>query len=60
MIILMPCPFCGAHLEQDDKEHPGIAFHPGTLYDGECIMSGRSVFITRDGKLWNRRKGHGI
>lgn len=53
------CPFCGAELgfwEWETRPDRAAWFHPGTITDGECILSGKG-FYPYQRELWNRREG---
>ena len=51
-IDLLPCPFCDRELTQTS---PGWWEHPGSAYDGTCLLAG---YRTQGWRAWNRRPPH--
>ncbi len=53
-----PCPFCQAELERHEITYPNtslpVFFHPGTITDNSCVLSGRG-FYEDQREMWNRR-----
>lgn len=56
---LKDCPFCGDALFQVQGEFKGplahLWFHPGTVTDGKCLLSGKGYY-GGDLARWNRRQ----
>jgi hypothetical protein len=54
-----PCPFCGKAFVEPPNPVSPIVFHPGTITDGDCALSGMG-FREHQFAMLNKRHGRPI